>query len=212
LVPGCIPIDIDRFRGGFARRPPGVAHVVYAGKLSQTKGVETLVRALAAIAERNWRATIIGTGPEGSSLESLAVDLGIRDRVVFHGFANQSEMPRLLEVADVVVVPSLRDFRVLIVSEAMASGAAVIVSDATAVWGSGDIVEDGVSGLVHRAGNARELAERLADLIDNPELRGALAQEGRRRVLAQQTPEVFATKLAHAINQTVRPAARSRQR
>jgi glycosyltransferase involved in cell wall biosynthesis len=66
-------------------------------------------------------------------------------------------MPKLLAGFDVVVVPSRLDMRVLVTIEAMAAGAAVIVSDATAVWGPGDLMRPGgAEARTHRLGRDGE--------------------------------------------------------
>ena len=112
-------------------------HIGYAGKLISRKGVDELLRAVALLdRSSSWSVTLVGDGPAMTDLKELALLLGLGDRVVFHGFANTSEMPKLLASFDVVVVPSRLDMRTLVTIEAMAAGAATIVSDATAVWGS----------------------------------------------------------------------------
>lgn len=96
---------------------------------------------------------VIGDGPLMADLTALAGQLSIDDHVTFHGFANASEMPELLAALDVVVVPSRSDMRVLVSIEAMAAGTAIVVSDTTAVWEPGDLVADGVTGLVYQSGD-----------------------------------------------------------
>jgi glycosyltransferase involved in cell wall biosynthesis len=65
--------------------------------------------------------------------------------------------------------------------EAMAAGAAVIVSDATAVWGPGDLIEDGVTGLVYRTGEPEMLAWQLRRLLDDPVLLDRLQRDGAEK-------------------------------
>jgi len=90
-------------------------------------------------------------------------------------------MPKLLAGFDVVVVPSRLDMRVLITIEAMAAGAAVIVSDATAVWGPGDLIEPEVTGLVYQSGEPATLARQLERLLDDPALLERLQRDGAAR-------------------------------
>jgi glycosyltransferase involved in cell wall biosynthesis len=174
---------------------------MYAGKLTASKGVGDFVRALGTLRSHDWTATIVGHGPEIGNLRRQAAEHGIEERVRFHGFANQSEMPELLASADVLVVPSIYDFRVLVASEALVSGASVVVSTGTAVWGPGDLIEDGVTGFVFPAGDADALAGKLLQLIESDELRVRLANAGRERVLADQTPAVFARRVSQAVQQ-----------
>jgi glycosyltransferase involved in cell wall biosynthesis len=96
-----------------------------------------------------------------------------------------------------VVVPSRRDLRVLVTIEAMATGAAVIVSDATAVWGPGDLVEDGVTGLVYRSGEPAMLASQLGRLLDDWTLLERLQRGGAERSVGFG-PAAFARTMRHA--------------
>ena len=182
---GVCPADVAAFRAGARAGERTAGHLVigFAGKLIPRKGVDELLRALSLMAGReDWSATIVGDGPQRAALEDLAHALGIAHRVDFAGFRNTSEMPKLLGACDVVVVPSTLDLRVLVAIEAMAAGAVVIVSSATAVWGRGDLIEHDVSGLVYRSGSPRELASALERLVDEPDLLARLRQAGMSRV------------------------------
>jgi glycosyltransferase involved in cell wall biosynthesis len=79
----------------------------------------------------------------------------------------------------------------------MAAGAAVIVSDATAVWGPGDLIEDGVTGLVYRSGDPAMLARQLARLLDDPALLDKLKNDGAERS-ARFGPAAFARTVTEA--------------
>ena len=123
--------------------------------------------------------------------------MGVDDRVSFSGFANVSEIRGLLAGFDVVVVPSRLDRRTLVTIEAMAAGAAVIVSDATAVWGPGDLIEDGVTGLLYPSGDPSALASQLCRLLNDRELLDRLQRDGKERA-ARFGPESFAATMAKA--------------
>jgi glycosyltransferase involved in cell wall biosynthesis len=220
IWPGVCPADTESFGKaraepfGMARAEPfgmaragsavtggGVAplRIGFAGKLIARKGVDELLRAAALLpSARAWSLTVVGDGPLRPELEALAAQLGLTDRVIFRGFANTTEMPTLLAAFDVVVVPSRQDMRALVTIEAMAAGAAVIVSDATAVWGPGDLVEDGVSGLVYRSGDPAALGRQLRRLLEDPGLLVSLRGQGAERV-AEFGPDAFARTMASAI-------------
>jgi glycosyltransferase involved in cell wall biosynthesis len=106
-------------------------------------------------------------------------------------------MPKLLAGFDVVVVSSRRDRRVLVAIEAMAAGAAVIVSDHTSVWGPGDLIEDGVTGLVYRSGEPAMLASQLGRLLDDPVLLDRLQRAGAERSV-RFGPAAFARTMRDA--------------
>ena len=210
---GVCPADTDMFGQAREQQADMVAgksclRIGFAGKLVPRKGVDELLHAVARLPEAaKWTLTIIGDGPLKPELEALSQRLGIDYMVAFHGFANTTEMPKLLAGFDVVVVPSREDYRVLVTIEAMAAGAAVVVSDATAVWGPGDLVEDGTTGLVYRSGAPAELAEQLTRLIEEPGLLAALRENGARRVQGFG-PGAFACTTAAAIRARLGRSAR----
>lgn len=170
----------------------------FAGKLIESKGVDELIYAVSMLPRgRSWELTIVGEGPMMRSLQELAQELGVADKVDFHGFANTSAMPDLLAGFDVLVAPSRQDMRVLVTIEAMAAGAAVIVSSATAVWGPGDLVGNGATGLVYRSGSPSDLCRQLTLLLDKPELLAALQRAGSRRIV-DFGPEAFSNTMLEA--------------
>jgi glycosyltransferase involved in cell wall biosynthesis len=188
IWPGVCPADTELFgaaRTGGRSLPGesgGELRIGFAGKLIARKGVDELLRAAALLpTARAWSVTVVGDGPLLPGLRALVAELGLNDRVTFRGFANTTEMPKLLAGFDVVVVPSRLDMRALVTIEAMASGAAMIVSDATAVWGPGDLIEDGVTGFVYRSGEPAMLARQLARLLDDPALLDRLKRDGAER-------------------------------
>lgn len=202
---GICPADTEQYgqaradyRLSRGQRGPGL-RIGFAGKLIARKGVDELLHAAALLPrEHDWSVTVVGAGPLYDELVAMRARLGLDARVTFRGFANATEMPKLLAEFDVVVVPSIVDLRTLVTIEAMAAGPAVIVSDATAVWGPGDLIEDGVSGLVYPSGDPAALAERLCRLLGDQELLARLQENGTARA-ARFGPEPFARTMAAAI-------------
>jgi glycosyltransferase involved in cell wall biosynthesis len=212
IWPGVCPADAKLFAQARATasrisslNDPHV-RIGFAGKLIERKGVDELIRASALLPRsRDWSITLIGDGPLRPELQALAKDLGVDDRTAFHGFANTSEMPGLLSSFDIVVVPSRLDMRVLVTIEAMAAGAAVVVSDATAVWGPGDLIDDEVTGLVYESGSPAALAQRLCSLLDDPGLLAKLQVNGAERS-ADFGPDCFARTMAAAARMCLGPS------
>lgn len=215
IRPGVLPIDVDPFLAARHRRPgprrqyeqvPDSMHIVYAGKMTEGKAPNDLVRALSVLAgDPSWSATFVGDGPVLEQVRSHSSDLGLSERIKFVGFANTSAMPDLLATADVFVLPSLQDARGLVAVEAAAAGAAVIVSDATGVWGGQDeLVEHNVSGLVYPAGRPAELAGQLRRLLDDRALLETIRTEGTRRS-EWFGPFQFAQATAAAVRRAVEP-------
>ncbi|MFC6716821.1 glycosyltransferase family 4 protein [Natrialbaceae archaeon GCM10025810] len=86
IVPN--PIDVDRIR---SQEPGERADVVYARRLDEGANLESLLLGLAELRDREWRATILGDGPERETYETLASDLRIDDRLTFAGETTRDE-------------------------------------------------------------------------------------------------------------------------
>jgi glycosyltransferase involved in cell wall biosynthesis len=173
----------------------------YVGRLVEEKGLETLLRAAAALGhEENWQLHLIGGGPMEERLRGLAQDLGIANRVRFAGQVPSIDMPARLRALDALVLPSRtrpnwkEQFgRALI--EAMACGVPVVGSN------SGEIPHVvGGAGLIFPEGDAEALRGQLAKLMRRPDLRADLARRGRNRVLDHYTQERIA-EATHAVYQ-----------
>ena len=210
IWPGVCPADTDLFgqarasRDRIADASTRDVRIGFAGKLTASKGVDELLKACALLPlDCSWSLTVVGDGPLMADLQALAAELGIGDRVTFRGFANTSEMPKLLAGFDVVVVPSRFDMRVLVSIEAMAAGAAIVVSSATAIWGSGDLVSDGETGLVYRSGDPAALARQLHRLLASPDLVARLSAAGAQRA-ASFGPDSFARMIASSVRMCLR--------
>ncbi len=158
----------------------------YAGGLVSEKGVDLLLQACARLVPRP-RVLLAGDGEERVSLERLAQELGIAERVTFLGRQASSDMAAFYRSLDVLVLPSRtlpnwkEQFgRVLI--EAMACEIPVVGSD------SGEIphvVGDG--GLIFAEGDVQALCGCLQRLGENVGERKRLGEQGRQRVLAHYT-------------------------
>ncbi len=155
--------------------------VGYVGRLEQSKGVSTLIHALA---ESGVECTllVVGEGPARAEWTSLAQNLGVNVRWL--GKVSNRDIPRYLNCLDVLVLPSettkhwAEQFGKVIV-EAMACEVSVIGSD------SGEIpTVIGDAGLVFSERNSTELANRIQLVADNKQLRALLGRKGRQRVLS----------------------------
>ncbi len=168
----------------------------YAGGLLHEKGVDILLRAIVHLRGR-WQLHLVGTGKNERALRRLARSLGIADRVVWTPKVPSTEMPRVYNQFDVLVLPSRslahwkEQFgRVLI--EAMACEIPVIGSTCGEIP---NVIGD--AGLIFPEEDVEALARHLQALLDDENLRRRLGQAGRERVLSQFTQ-------AHVAQETVR--------
>jgi len=215
IHPGVYPTDVESFSlAGESRRPtPSDGNdkplvIGFAGKFLGIKGVDDLVAAASRLPrDRPWELWLIGDGPLRAHLEAIVDEHGLGGRVRFLGFRNTDEIPRLMSAIDVMVMPSRLEPRGLVAVEAMAAGAATIVSSATGLWGAGDIVQHEETGLVYPVRDVGALTGCLMRLMEDPELREKLSTSGRARALSFG-PRDFADTAAAALVSTVRRGGR----
>jgi glycosyltransferase involved in cell wall biosynthesis len=164
-------------------RPPAPAsspvELVFVGRLAPVKGIRILLEAMGQVTAP-VRLTIVGDGPDRTHLERAAVPLG--ERVRFTGYLGQAEVAGTLARAHIVVLPSFAEGVPVMLMEAMAARLPVI---ATQVAGTGELVEDGVSGFLVPPGDAVSLAAAIDALAADEGLRARMGEAGRARVRAE---------------------------
>lgn len=121
--------------------------LISVGRLAPEKNWDTLLRAVAKVhaGHPELRLVLIGDGPARQSLEELAAELGVADRVTFTGSLPFQEIPRYLKAADAFAFASVTETQGLVTIEAMAAGLPVVAVDGP---GTRDIVEHGKQGLL----------------------------------------------------------------
>ncbi len=140
--------------------------ILFSGKLSERKGIHVLVAA-AKLLPRELRTRLVliflGSGPEQALLaESCQGEPGVRAR--FPGFMNQKQLSPWYHAADMLALPSLRsETWGLVVNEALHHGLPCIVSDA--VGCAPDLIEEGRTGAMAKAGSAESLAAAIVRTI-----------------------------------------------
>lgn len=159
-------------------RPAGPL-LIACGRLGPQKDFPTLLRAFARVRASRSDATlwILGRGPDQAALEQQASGLGLADAVRFLGF--QSNPFKFMAAADLFVLSSAWEGFGNVVVEAMAAGVAVVSTDCD--FGPGEIISDGVSGLLCPVGDDKAMADRILDLLSDPARRAAMAKAGRER-------------------------------
>ena len=134
-----------------------------AGRLHTNKGFDILVQALKGIPDAVlWLA---GDGPERSALEQLAADTGVSSRIRFLGWRN--DVAQLMRTADLFICPSRHEGLGSIVMESWFNQCPII---ATNSQGPGELIEDGVTGLVTPLDDVAALGSAIKQLIDKPRL------------------------------------------
>jgi glycosyltransferase involved in cell wall biosynthesis len=155
--------------------------VLYAGRLTQEKGIRLLVEALARI-QADWQLVIAGAGEERGTCETLIAEQGLEERVHFAGWLSESELAAKLGECACVAVPSLwpEPFG-RVGPEAFLRGLPVVAFDS---GGIGDWLEDGVTGYLVTSGDSSALGRRLELLLESPALRFEMGQRARKYALS----------------------------
>lgn len=154
--------------------------VLAIGRLTYYKGFDYLLRAIALCPD--VRVDLVGTGDREASLQQLAGELGITDRVTFLGHVSDTELAQCIEDADCLCLPSIERTEAfgLVLLEAMYYRRATIVSD-VAGSGMGWVVEDGETGILVEPGNEQALAAAITNLAQNRDKMRRLGTNGRLR-------------------------------
>ncbi len=190
---GVVPnaVDIEQFtRGGEpdpelkARLGLGSSRVIgFLGSFYAYEGLDLLIKALPRILESapEVKVLLVGGGPQEANLKSQAAALGLADKVVFVGRVPHAEVNRYYDLVDLLAYPRhamrLTDLVTpLKPLEAMAQGRLLIASD---VGGHQELIEDGHTGILFRAGNAADLADKALAALNLRDGGDTLRENGR---------------------------------
>lgn len=174
-------VDTDRFSE--MAEPPGPVTVVMPARLLLDKGAKEYALAGKILKERGCeiRLAMVGDIDEGnpSSISQEQLDTWTQAGWV-EAWGYQSDMPKVLEQAHIVCLPSYREGLPKALIEGAAAGRALVASDVT---GCREICLPEVTGLLVPPRDATSLADALERLVQKPELRRALGKRGRALVL-----------------------------
>lgn len=171
-----------------------------AARLNEAKGLTYLLKAFAALTpspspkgrrEQDLRLVIAGNGELEASLKQEAQDLGISDRVIFTGYLD--DLPNLMQLFDIFVLPSLQEACSLACAEAMSQSKPVV---GTRVGGIAEQVSDRQTGFIVNPRDPDGLAAKLAELIADQDLRDRFAKNGCDRYRQLFSSETMLTKTA----------------
>ncbi len=186
------------------RRDGTGEHVLFLGRITAEKGIGLLMRAwdrIAADGGLGMPLVIAGTGPMQDEVARWAEG---RDDVRYEGLRTKAECADLVTRAAVAVAPSewLETFG-LVVVEAMAAGVPTV---AAAHGAFRELVEDGVTGLLHEPGDEESLARRLRESVGDLERNRELGKAARLVYEQEFIPEVGLDRLISGYEGAIRAA------
>lgn len=176
------------------QRRPDTVGVLYLGRLTASKGLETLLDAMVSLPDTAPRFTLYIAGSGNTEeLERCIDERKLVDRVTFLGWITGSEKDAWLARSDIFVLPSFSEGFPVSIIEAMAFNSAIV---STRIPGVVDAIRDGQDGLLFTPGDADELRAALLKLLASAELRARLGASARARFVAEFTIEQTARNLA----------------
>jgi glycosyltransferase involved in cell wall biosynthesis len=205
-IPNAVPVrDLRRRAESGPTRasldiPEGAPIVVHLARFVPQKGQLTTLRAVARLRDRigDIRVLFVGDGPERAIVEREAKGLGA-DWAVFLG--RRDDVPGILRLADLSVLPSRGEGLPMSLIEAMALGTPVVATDVGDVrW----LLESTDAGVCVAAGDERAFGEACARVLEDSELRERMAAAGRRAA-----PDFDAVKMVRRYEQVLEAAIES---
>jgi len=191
VVPNCVHVDLftpsDKRDSEFATAlniAPSDVVIGYVGSIVNYEGLYDLLRAGRRLLDNemtNFKILVVGDGAVLDGLKGLAASLDLMRNVIFTGRVPHSLVNRYYSLVDITPFPREPFLVCEIVSplkpfEALACGKAVVVSSCAALT---EIIEDGANGIVFEKGDFGDLADKLALLISDRDMRSSLGRAGR---------------------------------
>ena len=165
-------------------RDNGIVKIVTIARLTEKKGVEYAIRAVAKLAKSKplLNYTIVGDGSLKEGLQQLILQLGVDNIVTLVGWKNQQEVIEIIKNSDIMLAPSVtsrngdREGIPVVLMETMAMGLPII---STVHSGIPELIENGVSGFLVPERDVDALAEKLNYLVENPDIWHNMGAAGR---------------------------------
>lgn len=172
----------------------------FLGSVVQYEGVEYIIQAASILRQQgisNFAVLIVGDGAVIDNVKKITSELNMTDYVTFTGRVPHDEIEDYYSIVDICPLPRkglpvcemvspLKPF------EAMAMGKVVVSSDVAAL---AEIIDDGVTGLLHKKDDPEDLARKISELIMDPDLRTRLGQAAREWVVAERDWKVIAKRV-----------------
>lgn len=174
-----IPNGIDYEK---IKNPQIVSHdtpaIVFAGRFVPQKNVQQIVKTLACVKDLNWHATLIGDGQDKETLSAAVREAGLEERISFPGWKTPEEVIGIFHRSDILFMPSLTEGLPVTGIQGMASGLALLLSNA---GGNPEIINTGSNGYIHDPMDTEGFAGDLRKLLTDPDLLLDMRKNSRDR-------------------------------
>jgi len=183
--------------------------ILYSGRLNRFKGLIDLVEAFRGIHEEHpdWMLKIVGDGPLRDSLETIIGQYGLDENIVLLGDRPYQDNLKMINEAEIIVLPSYVEGVPLILIESMAMGKAIVTTDVGAI--SRHLIEDGKNGLLVPPGRVEDIMKAISNLISDNQYRDRLSKNARIKAenltldrMTERTLETYIKAIANAKKRT----------
>lgn len=203
-----MPREVSTFEIQEARRKWEISAENYVigttGRMLQDshKRFSDLIKAFAVFSKEkeNVKLLLVGDGPEKHGYEKLAVDLNLKEKVIFAGY--QSDVHLFYKLMDVFALVSAREAFGLVLAEAMLNKLPVI---ATRVGGMKYIVDDGETGYLVEPFQVNQMTEKMEVLYQNQNLRNEMGEKGFEKAMNLYTETAYVKNVEQLYLKLLKP-------
>jgi glycosyltransferase involved in cell wall biosynthesis len=177
-------VDTDFFQPDFSKRNKKSPVILCASRLTQRKGLQYAIEGFSLMSKKYPNVTLCIAGGDGDAKESLhgqVKNLRLEDRVCFSGEYTHADLLKLQQSSDIFLFPSLNEGMSNSMLEAMASGLPVIM---TPTGGAKELIRDGENGFLVKFRDSEDIAEKLAILLEDGDLRQKMSEKSREKALS----------------------------
>ena len=158
-------IDYEKIKNP-AVEPHDTPEIVFAGRFVPQKNLVQIIKTLSEVKDLNWHATLIGDGQDKDMLFSLCKERGLEERISFPGWKTPEEVIGIFHRSDILFMPSLTEGLPVTGIQGMASGLALLLSNA---GGNPEIISEGSNGFIHAPDDTEAYAHDLRLLLTDRE-------------------------------------------
>lgn len=181
--------------------------ILYAGALTENRGLENLIGALPAVIEKRSRTklVVLGEGPEQRRMISLAELLHLSSNIMFLGSVEHSSVPNFISLADITIgplkssIPNSTSLPIKVL-EYMACGKPVIACHGGV---SSDLIINDYNGMLVHEGNTEELSAAFLKALGDDGFSKKLGHNARRHVLIFHNWDLLVSRLDKVIKELV---------
>jgi L-malate glycosyltransferase len=148
-------------------KPKNPPNIIYIGRFSPEKNAQAVPKILSQLKDLRWKCIMVGDGPQKEVITKLIIKNQLESRIDLPGWIDPDEVDQVMANCDILLMPSYQEGMPMVGLQALAAGAALIMS---AVGACLDMVDIGKNGFLVEAGDIKGYAQALRQLLDDTDL------------------------------------------